>query len=39
MSGAISWARQYSRVLALQIDAVERGYNDQYYKLEIKSQI
>ncbi|KAK8923222.1 hypothetical protein H634G_10455 [Metarhizium anisopliae BRIP 53293] len=32
MSGAISWARQYSRVLALQIDAVERGYNDEYYR-------
>ncbi|UNI19545.1 hypothetical protein JDV02_005725 [Purpureocillium takamizusanense] len=31
MSGAISWARQYSRMLALQIDAVEKGYNDEYY--------
>ncbi|KHN99847.1 Pyridine nucleotide-disulfide oxidoreductase, FAD/NAD(P)-binding domain protein [Metarhizium album ARSEF 1941] len=31
MSGAISSARQFSKVLALQIDAVERGYNDQYY--------
>ncbi|KAG8418906.1 hypothetical protein J3459_011887 [Metarhizium acridum] len=38
MSGAISWARQYSKVLALQIAAVERGYNDEYYVVDTAGQ-
>lgn len=31
MKGAFNWSRQYSGLLAMQIDAIERGYNDDYY--------
>lgn len=32
MAGSFMLSRQYSKVLALQISAVERGFDDQHFK-------
>lgn len=40
MTGSFMWCRQYSHILALQLAAIEQGFNPDYYKtLQDRSRI